>query len=261
MHEIVRMRLRKLLLEGVRFVGEDKRMVDYLISVMTLREFINLKKLFLFRKIFPYTMVSYARINNTYKLAELAAQSGKEGAFVECGVWKGGCSAVMAYVSEKRKSKNRRIWLFDSFRGLPELSEEDGERGWECPDQRGGRLRPIGKCVARVEDVERILFEVLKLDRRNIIIRKGWFQETIPKSKFKIGDIELLRLDGDLYESTKCCLENLYDSVIPGGYIIIDDYAGWEGCKKATDEFLRMRNVNVDLEKIDTPGRYFQKPY
>ncbi|MEW6558372.1 MAG: TylF/MycF/NovP-related O-methyltransferase, partial [Elusimicrobiota bacterium] len=88
---------------------------------------------------------------------------------------------------------------------------------------------------------------------------KGWFQETLPKAKSRIENIAILRVDCDWYESVRCCLDNLYDNLITGGYLIIDDYGHWEGCKKAVDEFLEKRKIKVRLNKIDYTGVWFQK--
>ena len=110
-----------------------------------------------------------------------------------------------------------------------------------------------------LDDVKEILFRKLRLDERNIVIRKGWFQHTLPQARHEIGPIAVLRLDGDWYESTKCCLENLYDSVVPGGYVILDDYYCWEGCKKAFDEFVAERGLTVELQRIDKAGAFFVK--
>jgi len=84
------------------------------------------------------------------------------------------------------------------------------------------------------------------------------FQDTFPS--VRTGDIALLHIDADWYESVKLCLERFYDSVQPGGFVVIDDYGHWEGCKKATDEFLRNRSLDVTLTRVDYTGRYFQKP-
>ena len=72
--------------------------------------------------------------------------------------------------------------------------------------------------------------------------------------------LPLGRLDGDLYDSTKVCLENLYDQVVPGGYVIIDDYGCWQGCKIATDEFIAVMDADIELKIIDDKGRFWQKP-
>jgi len=111
------------------------------------------------------------------------------------------------------------------------------------------------------EQVEALLFSKLGLARDRVFMVKGWFQDTLPKYKDKIGAISLLRIDADLYKSTKCCLENLYDNVVVGGYIVIDDYGALSGCKKAVDEFLKEPDIKVTLNRTDFAVHYFLKPY
>lgn len=89
---------------------------------------------------------------------------------------------------------------------------------------------------------------------------KGWFQHTLPEIKNEIDQIAILRLDGDWYDSIKVCLENLYDKVVPGGLVVIDDYGYYEGCTKAVDEFLESRNVKTFLSYSKPGCRYFVKP-
>lgn len=225
-----------------------------------IKDYFNFKKIHLLRKVRPYAAVSYIKLSNAYELSKLIEKNKIDGAFVECGVWKGACIGVMAYVANKYKS-NRKIWLFDSFKGLPEPMEKDGTRAIKFASNRSsGKLSSINQFIATIEDVHKVLFSLLKLDKKNVIIEKGWFQYTLPKAKEKIGNISILRIDADWYESTKCCLDNLYDNIISGGYIIIDDYNFWEGCQKAVDEFLENRNINARLNKIDGIGVWFQKP-
>jgi hypothetical protein len=224
-----------------------------------LREPFAFEKQRLFWRVLPYTMSSYERLNNAYELATSIENAAVDGAFVECGVYKGGCAAVMGYVAQ-RGGSDRRTWLFDSFEGLPEPTEEDGREAAEFSRARSsGRLDPVGRCVGPLEDVKEILFRKLRLDERNVVIRVGWFQQTLPQARSEIGPIAILRLDGDWYESTKCCLENLYDLVVPRGYVILDDYYCWEGCKKAFDEFAAHRGLTVQLEQIDKAGACFTK--
>ena len=88
---------------------------------------------------------------------------------------------------------------------------------------------------------------------------KGWFQDTIPLNSKSIGDIALLRIDADWYESVKCCLIELYDNVSNGGYIIIDDYDSCFGAKKAVDDFLLMKNIMVEFHHDGRGGIHFKK--
>jgi hypothetical protein len=222
------------------------------------REPFNFEKQRLYWRVLPYTMCSYERLDNAYELALAAERSGIRGAFVECGVYKGGCAAVLAYVA---RHSSRRTWLFDSFEGLPEPTERDGAEAAEFARRRAsGRLASIRRCVGRLDHVNEILFETLGLDREKVVIRQGWFQETIPRSRDEIGPIALLRLDGDWYESTRTCLVNLYDSVVAGGFVILDDYRRWEGCRQAFDEFARERGLDVELSTIDSAGAFLRKP-
>lgn len=241
------------------FTGSVYALFDFL-TAFPPKDFLDREKIKLFWKVRPHTMVGFKRINNVYELCRLIERNRLNGAFVECGVWRGGCAAVMAYVANKSGS-NRKIWLFDSFEGLPEPSEMDGIQAKRFASNRSsGKLESINKCVASLQDVERLLFSELSLRSENVIIQKGWFQDVLPQIRNKIGPIALLRLDGDWYESTKCCLENLYENVVPGGFLIIDDYGHWQGCKTAVDEFLYEKKIAVRIEEIDYTGRFFQKP-
>jgi O-methyltransferase len=205
----------------------------------------------------PYTMAGYARLINAYQVVRRAEEARIVGAIVECGVFKGGAAGMMTMAA----SPQRAVWLFDSFEGLPEPTAEDGEKAVVyAGDRSGGALQPIDRCVGPLESVEDLFFEKLKIDRRRVMIRKGWFQDTLPIARNEIGPVAVLRLDGDWYDSTKVCLDNLYDLVSPGGYVIIDDYGYWEGCRRAVDEFLAARRLRVDLVPIDDSGVWFQVP-
>lgn len=219
---------------------------------------LNLEKIILFYKTRRYTMISPQRLNNVFDLVQIIEKNRMEGVLIECGVWKGGCVAVMAYVLKKQKS-SRKLWLFDSFEGLPESTVEDGKKAKNYSNKQiTGKLKSIDRCVASENDVKEI-FRNLKLSWKNVVLRKGWFQNTLPKAKNEIDQISLLRLDGDWYESTKVCLENLYDKVVKGGFIVIDDYYHWEGCKKAIDEYFGKRKIKITLNKVDQSGVFFQK--
>ena len=215
----------------------------------------------LFLTVRPYTMVTEDRIRNIYDLASDLEKRGVRGAFVECGVWRGGCAAVMAAVAKRARS-GRLLWLFDSFEGLPEPTEKDGQMAAEYSGTTRGELRPIERLVAPLDDVRTIMGR-LGIDPATVVVRKGWFQDTLPAARSEIGPIALLRLDGDWYESTKVCLQNLYDEVVPGGHVVFDDYDYWEGCRRAVDEFLAERGIQTALQPVHrggfADGRYLTK--
>lgn len=228
-----------------------------------LKAYLDTGKLRLFWNVCTHALQNYASLSNAYDLAAYIENRKLPGAIVECGVWRGGCAAVMAKVADTAKS-NRKIWLFDSFEGMPSATKEDigqdakwlscGVMSEDLTD-----LTPVGTNIASVEEVKELLFNRLHLKEENVVIVKGWFQNTLPAYRDRIGDIALLRIDGDWYQSTKACLETLYDNVVNNGYIIVDDYGFFPGCKKAVDEFLQERQVTVQIIKVDYSRIYFQK--
>jgi hypothetical protein len=221
----------------------------------------NVKRIKTIYSIRPYTMVGRTGLSATYDIASEIEKSNIGGCFVECGVARGGCSALMAIVANENRS-GRKVWLFDSFEGLPEPTNEDKhtEPLIYKPKDKSASFVSSGYCLGTYDEVEKLLFSKLGLSKNNVFMIKGWFQDTLPKYKDKIGAISVLRIDADWYEPTKCCLENLYNNVITGGYVILDDYGSVIGCKKATDEFLKDRKLNVKLSFDKRGGCYFAKP-
>ena len=256
--------LYNLALHGYRIWVKTLDEIYYLLSYIyyvLLRDSNNVKRIKIIYLIKPYSMVGRSGLFFTYDIAAEIEKNNIDGCFVECGVARGGCSALMAMVASEYKS-NRKIWLFDSFEGLTDPTIEDEYNDpliYKSKDKSASLVSP-GYCLGTYDEVEKLLFSKLSLNKNDVFMVKGWFQDTLPKYKDKIGAIAILRIDGDWYESTKCCLENLYDNVIAGGYIIIDDYGSVIGCKKATDEFLKNKNLNVKLIFDDRGGCYFAKP-
>jgi predicted O-methyltransferase YrrM len=187
----------------------------------------------------PYTYLSYDRLASLYDLARAAP----EGAIVECGVWRGGSSAMMLLADPSREA-----WLFDSWEGLPEPGPRD-----VAP---GGKRREKGANYAEQGTVERLLFKELGRSRDRVHLVRGWFEETLPATRAQIGPIALLHLDGDWYESTKVALEHLYDLVLPGGHVVADDYFHWRGCKEAIDEFL---TEPVEMTRVDVAVHWIKR--
>lgn len=193
----------------------------------------------------PYTLVGPERMKNIYRLAHRIENEAIPGDVVECGVYNGGTAAILAHFASRSKH-DRTVWLFDSFEGMPQASEEDGEA---AQDQKG-------TVVGNIEKVKKVLRAVdADLERINII--KGWFENTF--SDVSINQIALLNIDSDWYESVRLCLATLYDAVVPGGIVSIDDYGHWPGCKKAVDEFVKDRQLPYRLNRVDYTARWFQK--
>ena len=203
-----------------------------------------------FNTIHPYTMVTVPRLIKLYQNSSRSIREGLTGSFVECGVCNGG-SAGTILLGSRKEGAQRHLWLFDSFEGCPEPSPDD--------ISVDGLTGITGICKGSEDQVKELLIDKLKGEQQFIHIVKGWFKDTLHKYKNEIGPIALLHLDGDWFESTMTCLTELYDNVVPGGYIQIDDYGYWKGCKNAVDEFLQIRGINTKLTKIDRGGRYLIK--
>jgi O-methyltransferase len=214
----------------------------------------------LFQSVRNNTMCSIQRLDNMYRLAKSVEEKGLSGAIVECGVWKGGCAGVAASVVKEAGYK-RRLHLFDSFEGLPEPTKDDGPEAKSYSGGRAdGKLSTTGNCVGTQTDVKDVLFNRLSIDPAQVSFHIGWFQDTVPKDHAEVGPISLLRLDGDWYESTLICLKHLYPQVVSGGYVILDDYGHWEGCRKALEEYQKTERLGaLSLVKIDYTGVYFVK--
>lgn len=197
------------------------------------------------RLVQPYTLVDPDRIKSLYALSRRIEQESIPGDVVECGVYNGGTAAVLGRAATHSRMK-RTLWLFDSFRGMPETAEVDGPEAREY----------VGQVLGSTKKVREVLRKAgADLDRVKII--EGWFQDTFPSAG--ISQIALLNIDADWYESVKLCLETFYDRIVPGGIVSIDDYGHWQGCRRAVDEFFASRQLRYPLQEVDYTARWFQK--
>jgi hypothetical protein len=199
----------------------------------------------LYRRIKPLTMCSYARLLALHRAVIYIEKNDIPGDIVECGVAHGGSAAMMALSMSKPL---RRVWMFDTFEGLPAPSEAD-------PDHHIGLLY-TGAFRASVEEVQSS-FQKLGIDGVATIV-SGLFQDTLPL--WEPQPIALLHVDGDWYESVSATLNNLYDHVSRGGIIQLDDYGHWAGARRAVDEFMKSRGIAQPLRYVDFSGRQLVKP-
>jgi hypothetical protein len=205
-------------------------------------------------------------IRATYDVARLARAV--DGCFVECGVATGGGAAPMA-LALREAGDNRVLHLFDSFEGLPHCGPKDGGQmghgggldNWIIDPNlpESARLKPTGISIGTIQQIKENLSK-WDCECASIQFHKGWFQHTLPGLKLK--PIAFLRLDGDLYESTMCCLENLYDQVAPGGYVWLDEWGMPDhiGGKQALFDFLKARGqTSIDMLGVtDTGAGYWR---
>ncbi len=207
----------------------------------------------LIRAVFPYTQLTYAGLCQMYDILMWLGAHHVHGSIVEMGCGRGGCGAFMARVSRGKQANP--LWLFDSFEGLSRPHEADTVGTKKD-------LEKVTKGYLKVpeESVWEIVDRVAHSERDRVHVIKGWFSETVPAHKHAIGKIAILRLDADLYEPTKYCLQELYDQVVPGGYVVIDDYKKWVGARKALFEFFVERGISPYVKEYPARGvAYFMK--
>ena len=201
----------------------------------------------------PYTMLSVERLYSLFRLAKHACERDIPGNFVECGVAAGGASAVLACVLKRYSRRPRRLYSFDSFEGMPEPTEHDRHEGLTAQTTGWG----TGTCAATEASVREVC---AKLGAGDLVTTvRGYFCDTLPVKREEIGPIAMLHLDADWYESTRDILVNLYDRVVEGGLLQVDDYGHWEGCRKAVHEFESQRGLSFDIHRIDPSGVWLIK--
>lgn len=200
----------------------------------------NTKKNFnsssLYNSLCSFTMMPEDGFNANLELAERVKDI--PGCVVECGVWRGGMIAGISTVL----GPERDYYLFDSFEGLPPAKPIDGEGAIKWQSDKTSE-KYLDNCSAPQEFAER----AMKIaGAKSFHLIKGWFNESLAAFKPE-QQIALLRLDGDWYDSTMTCFQFLFKHVAPNGLIIIDDYYIWDGCSRATHDFL---SANSAIERI-----------
>jgi len=207
----------------------------------------------LLRRVLPHTMTSPARIVAVCSAVRYVEANNIPGAFVECGVWKGGSSMAAALTFRTP----RPLFLFDTFEGMTDPTAND--RHSASGQLASAMLRKADphatiRCYSPLEEVKRNM-DSTGYPPADISYIKGKVEDTVPAAAPE--QIAVLRLDTDWYESTRHELEHLYPRLSPGGVLIIDDYGYWAGARKAVDEYFR---DSLFLGRIDNTGRIAIKP-
>ena len=195
------------------------------------------------------TMIGIDRLNNIEYCIRQIIKDNVQGDFVETGVWRGGAVIFMKAVLTAFNINNRVIWAADSFEGLP---KPNGKYEADIGDKH----YTITEIATSLEQVKEN-FEKYNMLDDNVKFLKGWFKDTLPTAP--INKIAMLRLDGDLYESTMDSLNNLYHKLSRGGFLIVDDYYGVPTCKKAIDDFRKEKKITEEMIQIDWTGVYWRK--
>lgn len=197
------------------------------------------------------TMVGDARLWNVADLCIAALRDGVPGDFIETGVWRGGVTILMRAILAAAGDTDRTVWVADSFEGLP---VPDGERypADAHIDWSGVKVLKVGADAVRAN------FERYGLLDDQVRFLEGWFCDTLPTAP--IERLAVLRLDGDLFQSTMDALVALEPKVSSGGYVIVDDYFGWESCRAAVDEYRASNAIAAPITRVDWTGAWWQKP-
>jgi hypothetical protein len=201
------------------------------------------------------TMMGAGALENLHWCMEQVLANGVPGDFVETGVWRGGGTIYMRAFLEVHHQHDRRVWVADSFEGLPKPNVK------KYKADEGSALWQSEYLVVSLEEVQGN-FQSYDLMDDQVCFLKGFFADTMPIAP--IREIAVLRLDGDMYESTMVVLENLYPRLASGGFVIIDDYGMIPACNRAVDDYRQKNSVTEPLQIIGfvngAPlGAYWQK--
>ncbi len=197
------------------------------------------------------TMIGMQRLTSLQHCVETVLADDIPGDLIECGVWRGGACILMRAVLEAYGDETRSVWLADSFAGVPRSDPENYKA------DKGLRL-DLFKGVLGVPETEvKANFERYGLLDDRVRFIPGWFKDTLHDAP--IDRIAVLRLDGDLYESTIQALDPLYPRLSPGGFCIIDDYHAVKACRQAVTDYREQHGISAEIVEIDGTGVFWRK--
>jgi len=200
---------------------------------------------------FSHTMIGRKRLDGLHACLDQIFRNNVPGDLMECGVWRGGACIFMAGYLRDRGIAGRKVILADSFDGLPPSTHEH--------DLKINLDKSVFPELAVSLDEVKANFETYGLLTDDIHFLKGWFKDSLQETPS--DQLALLRLDGDLYESTMDALVALYDRVAPGGIVIIDDWGVLPACRRAVEDFFAARGETVpEITEMDWSGVWFAKP-
>ena len=205
-----------------------------------------------------YTMTSVERMYALYQAVNYISINKIPGDIVECGVWKGGSSMLVGYTLQRRGDIARKIYLYDTFEGMPAPGNNDVRLSDDKPaaallsEDSHDKINSNNWCIALIDEVQKNL-QSTNYPVDKLVFIKGKVEDTIPRSI--ATKISILRLDTDWFESTYHELTHLFPLVSKNGVLIIDDYGHWKGSKLAVDKYFSENGVSVLLNRIDYTGR------
>ena len=199
-----------------------------------------------------HSMIGRKRMDNLIFAVTEALKNKIPGDFIETGVWRGGACIMMRGLLGAYGDTSRTVWVADSFEGLPPPDAE------KYAADRGDVHHTKAPLAVGLEAVQSNFRRYGLLDDQ-VKFLKGWFKDTLPTAP--ISALAVLRLDGDMYESTMDGFKALYHKVSPGGYVIVDDYHVVKACRKAVHDFMEADYPDdlKGLQEIDGVGVFWQR--
>ena len=209
----------------------------------------------LYEKCKPYTMTSIERMYGLYNAVKYIIKNNIPGDFVECGVWRGGSTMLIAMVSKLLGDTERKIYLYDTYSGMTTPTNQDvsfeGESAYNIW-KKSEKSDANEWCYASLEEVKNNMI-LTDYPLKKMVFVMGKVEDTIPKTI--PSKVSLLRLDTDWYESTYHEMKNLYPILSNKGILIIDDYGYWRGSRKAIDQYFSENNTKPMMFRMDSSGR------
>ena len=196
------------------------------------------------------TMIGLHRLDNLQHCVTDIVSMGVPGDLIETGVWRGGATIFMRAVLKAYGVTDRVVWAADSFQGLPRPRPE------QYGHDAGDMLWSYDAAAVGLDEVKENFARYGLLDEQ-VRFLAGWFRDTLPNAP--IERLALLRLDGDMYESTIVALEALYPKLSPGGYVIVDDYNAVAGCRQAVNDYRSAHGADEPLQDIDDSSVFWQR--
>lgn len=199
------------------------------------------------------SMCGSEKLDHLQSCVETCLREDIAGDFIECGVWRGGTAILMCAVLAAFNDENRTVWAADSYAGFPQLEPDSVDKTVYKIE-----VEKFDKIAVDLDTVKGHFHRYgLLTDRVKFL--KGWFSDTLPDAP--IEELAILRLDGDLYSSTMDIFHALYDNVVPGGFIILDEYGvdGLWGEHQAVHEFREQRGIKDEIIKVNWECAYWRK--
>lgn len=195
----------------------------------------------------PLTTTPRDALVDLVRLVRAVVAFGIPGAVVECGCWRGGAGLLVAHALREAGVRDRKVWMFDSFEGLPPPQGIDGAAALDYA-ARAEDPENFQNCRASFEELQQTVRDLGLTDYVECV--KGWFDETLPAHRDAIGPIAVLRIDGNWYASVRCCLETLFEQVVDDGFVIGHTYYTYDGCARAVHEFLGKHQLPFRIEGV-----------